>query len=201
MDLTATNGAAASRNHAGRSGEQDEVTQWLLADEVVAPSNGHRNGNGNGDGNGHGANGAVVAQPDGFAVSPRQSRKRRKIRERRRNAARLRKALNRLESRERAVAQLEARVAELERELADARGDEAAPAPRKRPRRNGATRGKDLNTVTFDELRGLGLTVNQSASVIAAREVRQRFDSVEEVAEIRGLSNKAVSLLVSSLRV
>lgn len=48
----------------------------------------------------------------------------------------------------------------------------------------------DLNHATFEELRSLGLSVTQSARVIAYREVRDGYESLEELDEIPGLSKE-----------
>jgi DNA uptake protein ComE-like DNA-binding protein len=61
----------------------------------------------------------------------------------------------------------------------------------RKPRmRRGATRrnGKvDLNHATFEELRKLGLSVTQTARVIAYRDVRGGFESLDELDDIPGL--------------
>jgi DNA uptake protein ComE-like DNA-binding protein len=107
-------------------------------------------------------------------------------------------------------AQLSARIDELESELAAAKkaagsGDQGrakAPAQRKAStaskrtsRRKSASKssGLDLNQATFEELRNLGLSVTQSARLIAYRDVRTGFESLDELEEIPGLSRETRS--------
>jgi DNA uptake protein ComE-like DNA-binding protein len=55
--------------------------------------------------------------------------------------------------------------------------------------KRGAKNGKlDLNEAKFEELRELGLSVTQSARLIAYRDVRGGYDSLDELDEIPGLS-------------
>ena len=112
----------------------------------------------------------------------------------------------RFESRE---ADLRSRIEELESELADAKKSagskrrdtsEAKPQPKATPRGRAkapARRGRsarkekngklDLNAATFEELRGLGLSVTQSARLIAYRDVRGGYESLDELDDIPGL--------------
>jgi DNA uptake protein ComE-like DNA-binding protein len=86
-------------------------------------------------------------------------------------------------------AKLEDRIRELQGQLADAKlGTHEAAASNKRRRRASSKNGApDVNEVSFERLRELGLTVTQSARVIAYRETRGGFDSLEELDEIPGL--------------
>ena len=69
-------------------------------------------------------------------------------------------------------------------------GERAKPAARSgRAKRDGEKNGMlDLNGATFEELRNLGLSVTQSARMIAYRDVRGGFDSLDELDDIPGLS-------------
>jgi len=58
----------------------------------------------------------------------------------------------------------------------------------------------DLNKATFDELRGLGLSVTQTSRVIAHREA-DGFASVDDLEEIPGLARATVTKLRSQVRV
>jgi competence protein ComEA len=71
---------------------------------------------------------------------------------------------------------------------------EPEPQPKARARRaTGRKNGKlDLNSATFEELRGLGLSVTLSARLIAYRDVRGGFESLDELNEIPGLSKKTL---------
>jgi DNA uptake protein ComE-like DNA-binding protein len=105
--------------------------------------------------------------------------------------------------------ELMGRIEKLESTLADAKAEtersrkEAAartePAPRSTRstsrtqkaggrRKTSARKGAiDVNGATFEELRGLGLSVTQSARMIAYRDVRKGFESLDEIDEIPGL--------------
>jgi DNA uptake protein ComE-like DNA-binding protein len=86
-------------------------------------------------------------------------------------------------------AKLMSRIEELQSQLADAKlGMDETPTP-KRPRRGGSGKNGtlDLNYASFEELRDLGLSVTQCARVIAYRDTRGGFDSVDELDEIPGL--------------
>jgi DNA uptake protein ComE-like DNA-binding protein len=73
-----------------------------------------------------------------------------------------------------------------------------APARRRAPaRKNGQL---DLNAATFEELRDLGLSVTQSARVIAYRDVRGGYDSLDELDEVPGLSEQTRGDLRAQLR-
>ncbi len=52
----------------------------------------------------------------------------------------------------------------------------------------------DLNTITFEQLRALGLTPAETTRFLAARE-RRRFDSLEAVERVDGLPAHAVAAL------
>jgi DNA uptake protein ComE-like DNA-binding protein len=101
------------------------------------------------------------------------------------------------------------RIEELESELTEAKQSAKAarsPSARKstaeskstrtrkrtaRSRRSSAKNGKiDLNVATFEELRNLGLSVTQSARMIAYRDVRGGFQSLDELDDIPGLSSE-----------
>ena len=93
-------------------------------------------------------------------------------------------------------AELRARIDELESELTDAkkrsgqRKGTAAAAKSTGRRKSAKDDGLSLNESTFEELRDLGLTVTQSARVIAYRDVRGGFESLDELDEIPGLSKE-----------
>jgi DNA uptake protein ComE-like DNA-binding protein len=58
---------------------------------------------------------------------------------------------------------------------------------RRTRRKNGEL---DLNAASFEELRGLGLSVTQSARLIAYRDVRGGYNSLNELDDIPGLSKE-----------
>ncbi|HEY6771302.1 MAG TPA: helix-hairpin-helix domain-containing protein [Solirubrobacterales bacterium] len=90
-------------------------------------------------------------------------------------------------------AKLEDRIRELQEQLADAKlGTHEATGSKKQRRRGGSKNGApDVNEVSFEQLRELGLSVTQSARVVAYRETRGGFDSLEELDEIPGLPKDA----------
>lgn len=86
-------------------------------------------------------------------------------------------------------AKLENRVRELQEELADARLGTNEAASSKRSRRHRAARNGvlDVNEASFEQLREVGFSITQSARVIAYRDTRGGFDSLEELDEIPGI--------------
>jgi DNA uptake protein ComE-like DNA-binding protein len=107
------------------------------------------------------------------------------------------------ELRERATqreAKLMGRIEVLQSQLADAKlGMSETPEPKRRggSKKNGQL---DLNIASFEELRDLGLSVTQSARVIAYRDTRGGFDSLEELDEIPGLPKDTRGVLRNRLR-
>ena len=76
------------------------------------------------------------------------------------------------------------RIAELESQLD---GAKRRVAPKRRSASQAKTQQVELNSATFEELRGLGLSVTQSARVIAYRDVRDGYDSLDELDDVPGL--------------
>src|SRR5262249_58111982 len=77
----------------------------------------------------------------------------------------------------------------------------AAPDARSPPRRRRKTteswaklpRGPlDVNQASFEQFRALGLSVSQCARLIATRDIRGGFKSLDELGEIEGLPPSAV---------
>jgi DNA uptake protein ComE-like DNA-binding protein len=58
----------------------------------------------------------------------------------------------------------------------------------------------DLNEATFEDLRELGLSVTQSARLIAYRDVREGYKSLDELDEIPGLSEETRTELRAQLK-
>jgi DNA uptake protein ComE-like DNA-binding protein len=121
----------------------------------------------------------------------------------RRIAAKLRRAEQALEGRDKEIAELKARVTELENELVGERKVTAAAArgggARSRSKRR--SRAKlGINDVTFEELRELGLSVTQSARLIANREMRGGFGSLDELDRISGFSSETLADLKRALK-
>jgi len=105
-------------------------------------------------------------------VAPAQARE---------DLARLEQELERAQIR---VREAEARADDAERRLGEGRPSDA-PAP--------AT--VSLNAASFEDLRGLGLSVNQAARLIAQRDQRGGFDSLGELAGLYGLPRELVVML------
>jgi DNA uptake protein ComE-like DNA-binding protein len=104
-----------------------------------------------------------------------------------------------------ALRERKAELAALKAELAQAK-----PATRPAPPRGGARKANrlrgsrsngalDLNQATFEELRSLGLSVTQSARLIAYRDVNDGYKSLQELDDIGGLSEKTRRLLKDQL--
>jgi hypothetical protein len=84
------------------------------------------------------------------------------------------------------------------RSRGDAKPKAAARRRSKRTtRRNGR---RDLNGATFDELRSLGLSVTQSKRLIAYRDARGGYASLDELDEVPGLSKATRAELRSRLK-
>jgi DNA uptake protein ComE-like DNA-binding protein len=94
------------------------------------------------------------------------------------------------------------RIEDLQSQLADAKLGLSDTQSSKRSRKGGAGKdgALDLNLASFEELRELGLSVTQSARVIAYRDTRGGFDSLEELSEIPGLPKDTRVALSSRLR-
>jgi DNA uptake protein ComE-like DNA-binding protein len=58
----------------------------------------------------------------------------------------------------------------------------------------------DLNDASFEELRELGLSVTQSARLIAYRDVRGGYESLDEIDDVPGLSEKTRGELKDRLK-
>ncbi|MDX6605898.1 MAG: Helix-hairpin-helix motif [Solirubrobacterales bacterium] len=115
---------------------------------------------------------------------------------------------------EREVAELRARVAELEAALASAqaraeqvvRAEPAeepvrpveAPVGRARPTADGPA---DINAAGYEDLRELGLSVAESARLIAIRDVRGGIRSLDELDDVGDLPAERLTELKSRLRV
>jgi DNA uptake protein ComE-like DNA-binding protein len=79
------------------------------------------------------------------------------------------------------------RVEQLESKPANPEEGVEAKTVRRSQRTTKKTGKPDLNSATFEQLRDLGLSVTQSARVIAYRDVRGGFESADELDEIPGL--------------
>jgi DNA uptake protein ComE-like DNA-binding protein len=110
---------------------------------------------------------------------------------------------------------LRKRVEGLESELADAKkrvasemtGSQPEVKPKtEAPARPAATRKKtkngklDLNSATFEELRDLGLSVTLSARLIAYRDVRGGFESLDELNGIPGFAKETLAAIREQLK-
>jgi DNA uptake protein ComE-like DNA-binding protein len=123
-----------------------------------------------------------------------------------------------LEQAARLQEELEGRIEELQSALAEARQRATTPPPspaptpeigqdekpkRWRRRANTSTSddgGLDINEASFEQLRELGLSVTQTARVIAYRDTRRGFDSLDELDEVPGLPKEVRAELRAQLR-
>jgi DNA uptake protein ComE-like DNA-binding protein len=81
------------------------------------------------------------------------------------------------------------------------RGGAKPKALSRRPKRRTSRNGRlDLNAATFDELRSLGLSVTQSKRLIAYRDARGGYASLDELDEVPGLSKATRAELRSRLK-
>jgi DNA uptake protein ComE-like DNA-binding protein len=74
-------------------------------------------------------------------------------------------------------------------------------APPKAPRKPRKGAGLDLNSATFEQLRELGLSITQSARLIAYRDTRGGFKSLDDVAAVPGFSRDTLRELSSKAQV
>ena len=73
----------------------------------------------------------------------------------------------------------------------------ARPAATKKKTKNGKL---DLNSATFEELRDLGLSVTLSARLIAYRDVRGGFESLDELNGIPGFAKETLAAIREQLK-
>lgn len=113
---------------------------------------------------------------------------------------------------ERRADEAEARIEVAERRTGPAQERAEGTARRSQKERRRPARGPaqprpsnghqlDINAVGFEDLRGLGLSVTESARVIAIRDVRNGFDSLKELDDLADLSKDVVSKLKRHVRV
>jgi DNA uptake protein ComE-like DNA-binding protein len=91
------------------------------------------------------------------------------------------------------------RVEQLESKLANPEERVAAKAAQRSRRTTKKQNEPDLNSATFEQLRDLGLSVTQSARLIAYRDVRGGFESADELDEIPGLPKETRRALSDQL--
>lgn len=106
---------------------------------------------------------------------------------------RLRRARQRIDDQQEEIDRLRAEIKKLQ-------GAERKVAPKRKP----AARAKgkiDLQKASFEDLRGLGLSVTQSARLIAYRDTGPGFDSVEELENIPGFAEVTIGKLRARARV
>jgi DNA uptake protein ComE-like DNA-binding protein len=103
---------------------------------------------------------------------------------------------------------LESELAATKKRVASERsGSQPEAKPKtEAPARPTATRKKtkngklDLNSATFEELRDLGLTVTLSARLIAYRDVRGGYESLDELNGIPGFSKETLGAIREQLK-
>jgi competence ComEA-like helix-hairpin-helix protein len=136
--------------------------------------------------------GARVEQAEAELVEERR-RLQREAEERLATEMRRLHALRR-QGREQRIAEKRAKR-ERERRLSKPHPRPAQPPPREKSSR------LDVNSASFEELRALGLSVTEATRVIAYRERRNGFDSIDEVEAVPGLPREQLERLRQSLTV
>jgi DNA uptake protein ComE-like DNA-binding protein len=192
-----------------KSGDTDE---WLAIPRHRASpsiSNGHLNGNLNGQ--------TSDVDLDLDAEPPPRPLKKRKLPKR--ATARERWLINRLRRSKQRVEEQEEEIDRLKDGINKLRTTEREPTPKPAARitskgtqtrakastgsRKTAARSKkiDLQEASFEDLRGLGLSVTQSARLIAYREAGRGFESVDDLNTIPGFTKATLGKLRERLRV
>ena len=109
-----------------------------------------------------------------------------------------RRAEARRERRAEKVAEREKRVSTAEaasqaKSPSESKGADSQPAEEKaRPRRRGGP--LDVNKASFEQFRELGMSVTEATRVIAYRERRNGFQSVDDLDAVPGLSKKLTKI-------
>ena len=76
----------------------------------------------------------------------------------------------------------------------------AVPAPKpSKPRSRGKDSGIDVNEATFEQLRGLGLSVTQATRMIAYRERKDGFGSLDDLDTVPGIPKDLLGALKEKL--
>ena len=117
-------------------------------------------------------------------------------------------ALNERDALRKRVEGLESELADAKRRVASERtGSQPEAKPKtEAPARPAATGKKtkngklDLNSATFEELRDLGLSVTLSARLIAYRDVRGGFESLDELNGIPGFAKETLAAIREQLK-
>ena len=103
--------------------------------------------------------------------------------------SKLRRATEQNQALQETVEELRRHIAELE----SAASTNASKPKRQQKSQRSSTRGGqrrklDLNNATFEELRAIGLSVTQSARLIATRDLRGGFKKIDEVDNLAGFA-------------
>jgi DNA uptake protein ComE-like DNA-binding protein len=118
--------------------------------------------------------------------------------------AELETAERKIEEQRLEIERLRDQVARLERELQERKTASSAPpamSPRTALRTSDSSEPVDLNEAFFEDLRAIGLSVADSARVIAYRDLRAGFGSMDELPDLPGLSPDAVDRLMDGTRI
>jgi DNA uptake protein ComE-like DNA-binding protein len=175
-----------------KSGDTDE---WLAIPRPSVLGTGG-NGHANGNGNGHSDEASAEA-----AQEPRPLKKRKLPK---RATARERWLINRLRRSKQRVEEQQEEIDKLKAEITELRGSEPKPRKRKAPpnaKAKAKARKVDLQKASFEDLRGLGLSVTQSARLIAYRDTGPGFASVDELDAIPGFADATIGKLRDRARV
>jgi DNA uptake protein ComE-like DNA-binding protein len=186
----------------GSSGSDPDTDEWLVPGEAEAPK--------------------PRTRPRKRTRSPQARRSTRPKAEQTANDAELNDLRDRLAQAESRAKAAESRAEEAARSEREARDELAklleqpekpkrqspkAQKPKTPAGRRTASRTKsngkrlDINRVRFEDLRAMGLSIAQSAQLIAMRETRKGFESLKELDELPDLSDEVVSTLKQRLQV
>jgi DNA uptake protein ComE-like DNA-binding protein len=61
--------------------------------------------------------------------------------------------------------------------------------------------GRDINRMTFEDLRGLGLSINQAARLVSQRDARGGFDSLEDLNTLYGFPRDQIEALKQAVTI
>jgi hypothetical protein len=95
-----------------------------------------------------------------------------------------------IEEQRREIDELSTHITRLDRE-----------APKKLAKATTSSPPIDLNMASFEDLRGIGLSVTQSARVVAYRDVRGEIGSVDELSDLPWLTSDALDLIRERTRI
>jgi DNA uptake protein ComE-like DNA-binding protein len=183
-DIDTTGAEDITPKPPSRSGDTDE---WLAIPRP--PRALGAAGSGVVNGNGHAPEDEPEHEPKAESPKRRGLPKRGTARERW-LLTRLRRAGLRVEEQEEEIDRLKHEIKKLR-----ASGPKTTPDPTPSGRQRSRAGKIDLHKASFEDLRDIGLSVTQSARLIAYRDARPDFDSVDELESIPGFAGATIGKL------